>query len=396
MKNPIYLDYAATSPVLPEVYRAMSPFVRSFYGNPSSPYSIGQFNRIAVNHARILVSDLINADPEEIFFTSGGTESDNWAIKGFGVSLRDSLKRYEIITTVIEHNAVLNSCRFMEDHGFHVHYIPVNKEGRICIDELRKKMSEKVSIVSVMLANNEIGTIQPIKEIAQIVHEYDSILHVDAVQAFGHIPIDVKEMDIDLLSASGHKLGAPKGVGCLYVGERAKPYLTPFLHGGHQEDGYRGSTENISGIVGFGKACEIAKRDMEKNIHHISDLRDYLSDALLSGIEGVSLNGSPILHGEYKNLQRLPNNINISIKGIDGSELQTLLADDNIFVSTGSACNSWVKTPSHVLKAIGLTDTDAKGSLRITLGAGTTREEIDHFIKKFKAYVKILRDCKTA
>ena len=392
--NCIYLDYAATSPVLPEVYRAMRPYTRSFYGNPSSPYSIGQLNRIAINHARASVADLINAGPEDIFFTSGGTESDNWAIKGFGISLRDSLKRYEIITTKIEHSAVLESCKFMNRHGFRIRYIPVNYDGKVLMNEFRKMVSEKTAIVSVMLANNEIGTIQPIKDIAEVVHEYGAVLHVDAVQAFGHIPIDVKDMGIDLLSASGHKIGAAKGIGCLYVSERAKPYLTPYLHGGHQEDGFRGSTENVSGIVGFGKACEIAKRDMEKNIRHISELRDHLIDALYFGIGNIFVNGPVPPAGEYMNLLRLPNNLNIWIKDVDGSELQTLLSEDNIFVSTGSACNSYVKTPSHVLKAIGLTDEEANNSLRITLGAETTWDEVEQFIKKLKSNVKLLRDCK--
>ena len=385
----VYLDWAATTPVESEVYYAMQPYMADEFGNPSSAYLIGETNKIAVGKARMEVGELINADAQDVYFTSGGTESNNWAIRGVCQTLFDHQRGNHIITTPIEHASVLESCKYMEKHGFDVSYVPVSSIGLVDYYALENMITDKTVMISVMMANNEIGTIQPIKKIAEIAHRNGVLLHVDAVQAFGHIPIDVKEMGIDLLSASGHKLGGPKGIGCFYCNHLTVPFLEPYMLGGHQEFGMRASTENVAGIVGFGKAAMIAKRDMQKNIRYVGELKDYLLNRL-RGIHDIAING-PLPHESEIVRDRLPNNINLTIAGINATRLQSLLADRGIYTSVGSACNTGIPTPSHVLKAIGMTDQEAMSSLRITLGHTNTKEDIDLFIKNFKNLVNTLK-----
>ena len=384
----VYLDWAATTPIESEVYYAMQPYMTDEFGNPSSAYLIGETNKIAIGKARMEVAELINADAQDVYFTSGGTESNNWAIRGVCQSLCDHKQGNHIITTPIEHASVLESCKYMEKHGFDVSYVPVSSIGLVDYYALEDMITDQTIMISVMMANNEIGTIEPIKKIAEIAHRKGVLLHVDAVQAFGHIPIDVKEMGIDILSASAHKIGGPKGVGCFYCNHLAVPFLEPYMLGGHQELGMRASTENVAGIVGFGKAAMIAKRDMYKNMKYVHELRNYTMYRLRD-IHDISLNG-PLPHDE-RVTDRLPNNLNLTIDGINGTQLQSLLADRGIYTSVGSACNTGIPMPSHVLKAIGMTDQEALCSLRITLGHTNTKEDIDRFIKAFKNLIKTLK-----
>jgi cysteine desulfurase len=375
----IYLDHAATTPVAPEVLQAMLPFMSQVYGNASSLHSFGQDAKGAVEKARNQIASFINARPEEIVFTSGGTESDNFAIKGLASARRDAGNH--IITSAIEHHAVIESCKYLESQGFHVTYLKVDRYGLVDPDDVKKSITGKTILISVMHANNEIGTIEPIAEIGVLARENGIPFHTDAVQTFGHIPVNVEDLNIDLLSASAHKLSGPKGVGLMYI--RKGTRISPLLHGGDQERRLRASTLNVSGIVGFGTAVELARSEMAAESARQAQLRDHLIDGLLSIIESSRLNGHPV--------KRLPNNADISIEHMEGEALLLSLDMQGIAVSTGSACTSTSMEPSHVLSAIGLPHELAHGSLRFTLGRTTTSGEIDHVTETLPRIVTKLR-----
>lgn len=374
----IYMDHAATTPVTEEVLEAMRPYFTEGYGNASSLHGFGQEARKAMEQARETVADLINANPSEIVFTSGGTEADNTALKGVAFANRN--KGNHIITTKIEHDAVLKTCDFLESRGFEITRLDVDENGLIDLEELKNSITDKTILVSVMHANNEIGTIQPIEEISKICREHGVYFHTDAVQTFGKIPIDVKGVNIDLLSASSHKIYGPKGVGCLYIRRGVK--IEPFVHGGGHENGMRSGTENVAGIVGFAKVCEIAKRNMEKESERLTVLRNKLIEGIMK-IPGTKLNGHPE--------KRLPNNVNVSFKHIEGEGLVLKLDDKGVAASTGSACSSHTLEPSHVLLAIGLSHGDAHGSLRLTLGKQNTVNDIEYVLEVLPEVVNGLR-----
>ncbi len=376
----IYLDHAATTQTAPEVLDAMLPYLQEYYGNPSSSYRLAVSSRKAVEKARGVIADMIHAKEQEIFFTGGGTESDNWALKAVAESLQK--KGRHIITTQIEHHAILHTCEYLEKRGFEVTYLPVNEQGFVSPHTLKQAIRKDTVLISVMFANNEIGTLQPVSQIGQIAHERGILFHTDAVQAFCQMSIDVREMQIDLMSASGHKCYGPKGVGFLYVGERVP--MTPFLHGGAQERKLRAGTENVAGIVGFGAAVAMCKKTLLERAEKERVLRDHLIDRILSEVPYTRLNGSRKM--------RLPNNANFSFQFIEGENLLVLLDMDGICASGGSACTTGSTEPSHVLKAIGLPDGLANGSLRLTLGAGTSMEEIDRTVEAVKKHVAKLRD----
>ncbi|MBD5530608.1 MAG: cysteine desulfurase NifS [Lachnospiraceae bacterium] len=379
--NPfIYLDNAATTQLDESVLQEMLPFMRQSYGNPSAVYHFAEESRKAVDHAREQTAGLIGARPEEIFFTGGGTESDNWALKAAAEAY--SAKGKHIITSKIEHHAVLHTCRYLEKHGYEVTYLDVDQDGKIALEQLRAAIRPDTVLISVMAANNEIGTIEPIAEIGRIAHEHGVLFHTDAVQAYGHIPLHVEEMNIDLLSASAHKLNGPKGVGILYVRKGVK--LGPFLHGGAQERGKRAGTLNVPGIVGFGKAAQIAGQTMEGRTRSETALRDHLIERILSEIPHARLNGH--------RTDRLPNNVNFCFRFLEGESLLILLDQLGICASSGSACTSGSLDPSHVLLAIGLPHEIAHGSLRITLSEKTTVEEIDFVADELKKIVERLRN----
>lgn len=376
----IYLDHAATTRTDPKVLEAMLPFLNEKYGNPSSSYGLARESRQAVEKARSQVAKVIGAKADQIFFTSGGTESDNWALKaGMG---RQKPEKNHLITTAIEHHAILHTCAYLEKQGYEVTYLPVDEQGKISLKPLKQAIRPQTAMISVMLANNEIGTIQPIQEIGQLAREYGILFHTDAVQGFGQVPIDVNAMHIDLLSASSHKCYGPKGVGCLYVGE--EKMLDSFLHGGAQERKHRAGTENVAGIVGFGMASEICRQKMLQRGILEEKLRNYFVKRILFEVPYTRLNGSP--------RDRLPNNVNFSFQFVEGENLLVLLDMDGICGSAGSACTTGQTEPSHVLKAIGLPDGLANGSLRFTLGAHTTKEEIDYTIERIKLHVQQLRE----
>ena len=375
----IYMDYAATTPVDPRVRKAMDPYWSDKFGNPSSIHSFGQETLEAIETARREVASLINANASEIVFTSGGTEANNTAIKGVSYALRE--KGNHIITTTFEHHAVLHPCEFMKSQGFDVTFIPVGKDGIVDPADIEKAITKKTILISVMHANNEVGTIQPIAEIGAIARTKSIIFHTDAVQTCGHIKINPEGMGIDLLSLSAHKFYGPKGVGALYI--RKGTPLLPFMHGGGQEGGRRSSTHNVPGIVGLGKAAEIAKQEMETEYKRIAHLRDKLLDQIFQQIEDVHLNGD--------REKRLPNNINISVEHVEGEALLMNLDLEGIAASTGSACSAGSQEPSHVLTALGLSRDLARGSLRLTLGRFTTEEEVDRVSDAFVKAVKHLR-----
>ncbi len=380
MNEIIYFDNAATTPIRPEVYDAMRPYIESCYGNPSSVYKIARESKKAIDLARKQVADAINADSGEIFFTGCGSESDNWAIKGVALALKDKGKH--IITTNIEHHAILHTCEFLEENGYEVTYIPVDEYGRVRAEDVEKAIREDTILVSVMTANNEIGTIEPIGEIGEICRRKGVYFHTDAVQAVGHIKIDVKEMNIDLLSLSGHKIGAPKGIGALYIRKGVK--IKNLIHGGQQEKGRRAGTENVIGIVALGKACELAVSEMEKTTEKLVYLRDKIIKNILGSIGYSRLNGHPS--------ERLPGNINISFEFIEGESMLLLLDAKGICASSGSACTSGSLDPSHVLLAIGLPHEKAHGSLRISLGYQNTEEEVDKLLEVLPPIVQRLRE----
>jgi len=375
----IYLDYAATTPTHPEVVKTMLPYFTDVFGNPSSIYSYGQEAKGAIEGARTKVADLIGARDEEIVFTSGGTEADNFALKG--VAFANELKGNHIITTSIEHHAVLETGKFLERRGFNVTYLPVDEYGLVDPDDVSRAITDKTILISVMQANNEIGTIEPIAEIAKIAREEEIYFHSDAVQTVGHIPVNVNELGVDLLSMSAHKFYGPKGVGALYVRKGTK--LTPFMHGGEQEKRRRAGTENVPGIVGFGKAAELAQQDMNQEAERLTSLRDKLITGLLERIDHIRLNGHPIV--------RLPHNVNISVDYVEGESMVLNLDLEGICASTGSACSSSSLEPSHVLLAIGLSHEQAHGSLRFTLGKWTTGEEIERVLDVLPKIVTKLR-----
>lgn len=378
MKN-IYLDHAATCPTDPEVLEAMQPYFTEHFGNPSSIYSISRITRNAIENARAILAKAIGAAPEEIVFTSGGSESDNFAVKGVAHALRE--KGRHIITSQIEHHAVLYTCKYLEKNGYSVTYLPVDHDGIIQINELEKAIRPDTILITIMHANNEIGSIQPIREIGEIAKKHNIIFHTDAVQTFGHIPVDVNELNADLLSISGHKFYGPKGVGALYI--RKGTRITPLIHGGDQERRRRASTENVPGIIGLGKAVEIARGIMNDEMKRQAQLRDEFIKKILTTIPDSRLNGST--------LQRLPNNINISFKGIEGESILLNLDMYGIAASTGSACSSSSLEPSHVLLAIGLDHELAHGSVRFSLGKHTTAEDLNSVAEILPGIVRKLR-----
>jgi cysteine desulfurase len=375
----IYLDYAATTPTHPEVVKAMLPYFTEAFGNPSSIYSYGQEAKGAVGEARVKIANLIGARDDEIVFTSGGTEADNFAIKG--VAFANESKGNHIITSLIEHHAVIETYKFLEKRGFKVTYLPVDEYGLIDPGDVKKAVTERTILVSVMYASNEMGTIEPITEIGRITREAGIYFHTDAVQAVGHIPVDVNELGVDLLSMSAHKLYGPKGVGALYIRKGSK--LTPFMHGGEQERRRRASTENVPGIVGFGQAAEIAHQEMNEEVERLTCLRDRLIKDLLKRIDHSRLNGHPTM--------RLPNNVNVSVDYVEGESILLNLDLEGICASTGSACSSSSLEPSHVLLAMGLSHERAHGSLRFSLGKWTTEEEIERVLDALPRIVAKLR-----
>ncbi|GAA0723340.1 cysteine desulfurase NifS [Clostridium malenominatum] len=379
MNRNIYMDYAATTFIKNEVLEEMMPYLKGFYGNPSSQYSIGFKSKMSIEFARDNISNAINCKSEEVFFTSGATEANNWAIKGFAHGNKE--RGNHIITTKIEHESLLSSCRYLEGNGFRVTYLSVDEEGLIDLEELKNSIEKDTIIVSIMFANNEIGTIQNIKEIGKICKGKGVVFHCDGVQAFGKVPIDVKELNIDMLSISSHKIYGPKGVGALYVKKGIK--LHNLLHGGGQERSKRGGTENVASIVGFGKATEISFNNMKEDMERLTILRDEMIDNLLH-IEGSFLNG-----GSGNN--RLPNNINIAFPGINGEDLLFNLDRMGVCVSSGSACQATSMEPSHVLLALGLSKELAKASIRISIGDETTKEDMEYVCENIRNIVDRIR-----
>lgn len=375
----IYLDNAATTKVNKKVLESMMPYFSEIYCNPSAAYSFATKGRIAIEEARNYAAKLIGASDMEIYFTSGGSESDNWAIKAVAESFSDKGKH--IITTKIEHHAVLHTCEYLERHGFDITYLNVDSDGKVRLDELKKSIREDTILISVMTANNEIGTIQPVAEIGKIAHEKGILFHTDAVQAYGHIPINVDEMNIDLLSASGHKFNGPKGVGIMYIRKGVK--IRSFIHGGSQERGRRAGTYNVPGIAGLGTAAKLAMENMAKRAEKEKELRDYFIDRISAEIPYTVLNG----HRE----DRLHNNINFCFRFVEGESVLIMLDQAGICASSGSACTSGAIDPSHVLRAIGLSDEMAHESLRLTLSYENTKEEIDTVVGELKRIVERLR-----
>ena len=375
----IYLDHAATTPVDPRVFSAILPYYKSKFGNASSLHRAGREAREAVEKARGIVAKSINASPHEIIFTSGGTESDNLAIKGVAYALRD--KGRHLITSAIEHPAVLESFKALEREGFKVSYIPVNRDGIVDIGKIEELIRSDTILISVMHANNEVGTIQPIKEIGEIAEEHGVYLHTDAVQTMGKLPIDVEEMKVSLLSISGHKIYGPKGVGALYIREGVE--IEPILHGGGHEGGLRSGTENVPGIVGLSIAADIAVKEQDETVNRIRYLRDRLIGEVLEQIPSSMLTGHPV--------ERLPNNAHFCFPGIEGEALVLALSEEGIAASTGSACSSKKKEPSHVLLAMGLDPIAARGSLRLTLGKWNDESEINYAIRVITRVVEKLR-----
>ena len=380
MEHRIYLDHAATTCTKPEVLEEMLPYFTKIYGNPSSIHSFGREARKALDFARERTAKALNAETDEIFFTAGGSESDNWAIKG--AALANQKKGNHIITTSIEHHAVFHTCNYLERNGFEVTYLPVDEYGLVTPEQVRDAITDKTILITIMTANNEIGTIQPIKEIGTIARERNIVFHTDAVQAIGSVPIDVKDMNIDMLSLSAHKFYGPKGVGALYIRKGVK--TQQFIHGGAQERNRRAGTENLPGIVGLGKAIEMATQDIPGHNAKLTALRDRLINQILSTVDNTRLNGHPT--------KRLPGNVNFSFEFIEGESLLLSLDLKGIAGSSGSACTSGSLDPSHVLLAIGLPHEIAHGSLRLTLGDGNTDADIDYVLEVLPQIVQRLRE----
>lgn len=378
-KKLIYLDNAATTAILPEVLDKMMPYLTEYYGNPSSVYGLAGVSKEAIDKSRKTIADFIGAKENEIYFTAGGSESDNWAIKS--AALAKKAKGKHIITTKIEHHAVLHTCEFLEKNGYEVSYIDVDEDGVVKLDELKKAIRPDTILISVMFANNEIGSIQPIKEIGRIAKENGILFHTDAVQAFGHLRINVDELNIDMLSASGHKFHGPKGAGIMYIRNSVK--LEPLIHGGAQERKRRAGTHNVPGIVGMGAAIELADKNLEANAEKEIAIRDHLIERVMKEIPHVKLNGHKT--------NRLPNNANFSFSFIEGESMLMMLDAKGICCSSGSACTSGSLDPSHVLLAIGLPHEIAHGSLRVSMSEETTMEDIDYLVDNLKAIVERLR-----
>ena len=380
MKTRIYLDNAATTKTSQEVVDAMLPYFTENYGNASSIYEVGQRSKEAITTAREDIAKVLGAKTEEIYFTAGGSEADNWALKAAFEAY--SKKGNHIITTKIEHHAILHTCEYLEKKGAEITYLDVDENGLVNLDELQKAIRPETILISIMFANNEIGTIEPVKEIGMIAKEHGVLFHTDAVQAFGQVPIDVDEMNIDMLSSSAHKINGPKGIGFLYIRKGVK--IRSFVHGGAQERKRRAGTENVPGIVGYGVAAKRAAETMEVRTAKERELRDYFIDRVLKEIPYVKLNGDPV--------KRLPNNINLSFRFVEGESLLIMLDMKGIAASSGSACTSGSLDPSHVLLAIGLPHEIAHGSLRLTLGEDTTKEDLDYTLEQLKEIIGELRD----
>ena len=374
-----YFDNSATTRVKDEVFKEMIPYLSIEYGNPSSLYSIGRSAKRAISEARRRVASLINCSPEEIYFTSCGSESNNTALKGIAYANKE--KGNHIITSKIEHPAILNSCKSLENKGFKISYIDVDKDGMLNLEKLESEITDQTVLISIMYANNEIGTIEPVKEIAQIAHSHGIIFHTDAVQAVGNIPIDVRKMNIDMLSLSGHKLYAPKGIGALYV--KSGIEFERFMDGGHQEKNKRSGTENVAEIVALGKACQIAEKNIEQYQQKLKNLRDYCLNKIQEKIPDIYINGTME--------RRLPGNINISFKDLNSGELLLRLDEVGICASGGSACSSKEASPSHVLTAIGLPSELSKGALRLTFGDYNSIEDVDYLVENLVRIVEEMR-----
>ncbi len=380
MGKMIYLDNAATTRTAPEVVEAMLPYFSEFYGNASTVYEFGGKSREAVSEAREIIAKAIGARDNEIYFTAGGSEADNWAIKATAEAYKEKGKH--IITSKIEHHAVLHTCQWLEQNGYEVTYLDVDEFGVVKLEELKKAIRPDTILISIMFANNEIGTIEPVAEIGKIAREHGILFHTDAVQAFGQVPIDVDELNIDMLSSSGHKLNGPKGIGFLYIRKGVK--IRSFVHGGAQERKRRAGTENVPGIVGFGKAVELAMAGMKERTGKERELRDYLMERVVKEVPYTRVNGD--------RLNRLPNNVNFCFQFVEGESLLIMLDMKGICGSSGSACTSGSLDPSHVLLAIGLPHEIAHGSLRLTLGEDTTKEDIDYTVEAIKEIVNQLRE----
>ena len=379
MERLIYLDNAATTKTAPEVVEAMLPYFTEHFGNPSSVYGFAAANKEVITRQREIIADTLGAKSNEIYFTAGGSESDNWAL--IATAEAYASKGKHLITSKIEHHAILHTCEYLEKKGFEVTYLDVDENGIVDLEQLKSAIREDTILISIMYANNEIGTIQPIREIGAIAHEHGILFHTDAVQAFGQVPINVDEDQIDMLSASGHKLNGPKGIGFLYIRKGVK--IRSFIHGGAQERRRRAGTENVPGIVGFGKAVERAVSTMEARTKKERELRDYLIERIEKEIPYCRLNGD--------RTKRLPNNVNFSFRFIEGESLLIMLDMKGICASSGSACTSGSLDPSHVLLAIGLPHEIAHGSLRMTLSEETTKEDLDYVVENLKEIVGNLR-----
>ena len=379
MSKCIYMDNAATTQVYPEVFDAMKPYFTEFYGNPSSIYSFAGNSKKAVEDARKTIADFLGARTEEIYFTGGGSESDNWALKATADAYANKGKH--IITSKIEHHAILHTCEYLEKKGFEVTYLDVDENGFVNPADVEKAIRPDTILVSIMTANNEIGTIEPIAEIGKIAKDHGVLFHTDAVQAFGHIPMNVDEMNIDMLSASGHKINGPKGIGIMYIRKGVK--IGSFVHGGAQERQRRAGTHNVPGIVGIGKAVELARDNMKERMEYETKLRDHLISRVMEEIPYAKLNGDKV--------KRLPNNVNVCFRFIEGESMLILLDQNGVCGSSGSACTSGSLDPSHVLLAIGLPHEIAHGSLRLTLSEKNTMEEVDFTVDKLNGIIERLR-----
>lgn len=376
------MDYSATTPVKKEVLDAMIPYFTEHYGNPSSLYTIGLEAKNAISEARQRVASLIGADEKEIFFTACGTESDNWAL--FGVSDAKKKKGNHIITTKIEHHAILHSCQFLEKHGFDVTYLDVDENGLVDPEDLKAAITDQTIMVSIMMVNNEVGTVEPIKELVRVTKEKnkDIIFHTDAVQGLGNVPIDVKDLGVDLMSMSAHKIYGPKGTGALFIKKGVR--LSNYIHGGAQENKHRAGTENLAGIVGFGKAAQLAQENFDEHVKHCSSLRDYFVQQVLERIPDTQVNGTME--------RRHPGNANITFKFIEGESILLLLDSKGVYVSTGSACSSASLTPSHVLTALGVPVEMIHGTVRFSIGDFTTKEDLDYVLDELTKIVARLRE----
>ena len=379
-KKLIYMDNAATTPVKPEVLDAMLPYFTEKFGNPSSIYSISSENKKAITDAREVIAKTINTTPENIYFTAGGSESDNWALKATADAYASKGKH--IITTKIEHHAILHTCEYLETKGFEITYLDVDENGLVKLDELTAALRPDTILISVMFANNEIGTIEPIAEIGKIAHEHGVLFHTDAVQAYTQVPIDVEAMNIDMMSTSGHKINGPKGIGFLYIRKGVK--IKSFIHGGAQERHRRAGTENVTGIIGLAKAAEIATANMKERTAEEIKVRDHLIERIEKEIPYAKLNGDRV--------KRLPNNVNFSFQFVEGESMLILLDSKGICASSGSACTSGSLDPSHVLLAIGLPHEIAHGSLRLTISDQITMEDADYVVDNLKEIVNHLRE----